>query len=108
MRDGLYKVVFQTPLGAGAGVLLLKDGRLWGGDSGMYYVGNYKHEGQKFTGKITVNRHTREAGYPSVFGIDKVTVTLTGTGSDDSGSVEGTAAEVPGIQFQALFSRISD
>lgn len=39
MEEGLYKVLFQTQLGQGTGVVTVREGRLRGGDSVMYYTG---------------------------------------------------------------------
>ena len=35
MKEGLYKMSFETDLGAGCGVAYFKDGKLCGGDSGF-------------------------------------------------------------------------
>ena len=40
MKDGLYRVEFQTQRGAGAGVVFLEGGALRGGDSQMFYTGS--------------------------------------------------------------------
>jgi hypothetical protein len=45
MQNGLYWVEFRTPLGSGAGVVVLQDGNLRGGDSSMYYFGTYTETG---------------------------------------------------------------
>jgi hypothetical protein len=108
MRDGLYKVEFQTPLGVGAGVIHLVGGKIWGGDAGLYYVGTYALSGSEFTAEVATDRHTHYAGIVSVFGKDRVRISLKGTTSGDSGQVVGTAAESPGVTFQAKFSRIAD
>lgn len=106
MKNGLYKVEFQTPLGAGAGVAILTDGAIRGGDSAMYYAGSYQLEGGKFTAKVLSARHS--AGAQSVFGKDRVNIQLSGTATDDSAQCRGTASEAPGISFQAVLKRISD
>jgi hypothetical protein len=42
MQTGLYKVNFKTPLGLGAGVVVLENGMIRGGDSSMFYRGTYR------------------------------------------------------------------
>jgi hypothetical protein len=108
MRDGLYKVQFQTPLGWGAGVVYAAGGKMWGGDGALYYVGTYNQEGGNVTGQVTTNRHTQNPGIPSVFGRDQVRITLTGVSSGDTAKLNGKAAEVPNVAFTAELTRISD
>ena len=108
MREGLYRVQFQTQLGAGAGIVYARDGKLWGGDAGIFYVGTYQEDGDKFTAKVSIDRHTQHPGIASVFGVDKANITLTGSSSGGTITTTGTAAEVPGVQFQAILTHIRD
>ena len=48
-ENGLYAIRFQTPLGAGAGVAYLENGKLRGGDSMMAYVGSFNETGGVLT-----------------------------------------------------------
>jgi hypothetical protein len=106
LSDGLYKVGFQTPIGAGAGVVYLSGGKMWGGDSSIYYVGTYTQSGNQFNASVATNRHT--AGLTSVFGIDRVHISLSGQIDGNSATMQGTAAEAPRVIFQAILTKISD
>ena len=108
MRDGLYKVDFKTPLGFGSGVVHLVAGRIWGGDAGLYYVGNLNEDGNQFKATVRVDRHTHNPGIVSVFGMDRVTISINGTSSGDVGTASGTAKEAPGVPFQVQLKRIAD
>lgn len=108
MRDGLYKVKFQTPMGEGAGVVYTTGGKLWGGDGGLFYVGSYTETGNKLTATVNTNRHTQWPGLVSVFGVDSVTIRLDGTVNGDTVTCKGTAAQAPGVQFGCVLTRISD
>jgi hypothetical protein len=108
MRDGLYRVHFQTPLGYGAGVLHAAGGKLWGGDAGLYYVGSYELNGDNVTATVTTNRHTQHPGVQSVFGRDEVKISLKGVAEGDTAKFKGTAAEAPGVSFAAELKRIAD
>ena len=108
MRDGLYKVHFQTPLGWGAGVVYAAGGKLWGGDVALFYTGTYSQDGNTVTAEVRTNRHTQSAGYQSVFGRDQVKITLNGISSADTVKLNGKAAEVPNVAFTAELTRISD
>jgi hypothetical protein len=108
MDNGFYKVRFETPRGNGTGVVVLKDGHLWGGDSSMFYTGTYTLADGAFTGKLVTNVHTIAPHKPSIFGRDIVHITLTGTFSRDYGEVMGIAREVPEVPFKAELSKLSD
>ena len=108
VRDGLYKVSFETPLGTGDGVVVLEGGKLLGGDSMMYYVGTYSQDGNKFSAEIATNRHSHSQGMQPVFGQDRVNITLQGVTQGDSAQMTGTAAETPGVSFQASLTRLGD
>ena len=104
MQNGLYKVAFQTPIGAGAGVVVLQDGNLSGGDSSMYYVGSYAVVAGQFTAEVLANRHT--PGQASVFGKDKTRISLTGTAQEASAQATGTSPDAPSVRLQATLTRI--
>ncbi len=57
LQNGLYKIEFQTQLGAGSGVVILHDGQLRGGDSMIYYVGTYKQDGDEFSAEVRTDAH---------------------------------------------------
>jgi hypothetical protein len=108
MRDGLYKVQFQTPLGWGAGVVFAQGDKLWGGDAGLCYVGTHSQDGNQVTAKVKTFRHTQHPGIQSVFGRDQVNIELKGTAEGDSVQCSGTAPEAPGVKFSATLQRVSD
>ncbi|MHC4509421.1 MAG: hypothetical protein ACYTAO_10765 [Planctomycetota bacterium] len=67
MIDGLWTIEFISLDNLyGAGVLVLKDGRLLGGDAGYYYSGEYREKGEKIQGVATITRF--EPNSISVFG----------------------------------------
>lgn len=103
LADGFFVVHFKTPRGAGAGVLTLSNGQLRGGDSAIIYTGTYSQSGDQFTAQVSTKRHSQ--GLPSVFGVDAITISLTGKSTDHTASCSGTAS---GVSFQAELSRISD
>jgi T3SS negative regulator,GrlR len=108
MRDGLYRVLFQTPLGWGSGIVYASGGRLWGGDAGLFYVGTYKREGDNVVAEVRTDRHTQHPGITSVFGRDQVKITLAGVSSGDTVRLRGNATEAPGVDFTAELTRLSD
>lgn len=108
MRNGTYRVAFQTPLGHGAGVVVLHDGHVRGGDSSLCYLGTYEIDGASFRSVIHAFKHTTILGMSSVFGVDDVNITLIGTYDGDNGSLRGSAPEAPGVSFSATLNRLGD
>jgi hypothetical protein len=108
MQNGLYKVEFQTPLGAGAGVVFLQNGKLHGGDSAMFYVGNVSEQGDNLTAEVEGKLHTKVPGMSSVFGVDHTHINLQGKSSGNTASLTGRAKEAPTVSFQAKLTKISD
>jgi hypothetical protein len=106
LTDGLYSVRFKTPMGEGAGVVTLIDGKLCGGDAGIAYLGSYTQDGDNFKATVKTQRHTHGLG--SVFGKDNVTISLAGKSSGTGADCTGTADEAPGVSFRAALARIGD
>jgi T3SS negative regulator,GrlR len=107
MLNGLYKVEFQTPLGMGAGVVVIENGTIRGGDSMMSYVGTYTEHGKDFTAKVEGNMHSRVPWLTSVFGMDRTHINLTGKiNGNASAIVQGRADEAPNVPFQARLTKI--
>jgi hypothetical protein len=106
LPDGFYGVKFKTQRGEGAGVAVLTGGKLRGGDSALAYSGSYQQNGDNFTASVKTSRHAQ--GMPSVFGVDAVDITLSGKSTSDTANCTGSAAQAPGVSFQAVLTRISD
>jgi hypothetical protein len=107
MQNGLYKVEFQTPLGAGAGVVYLENGKLHGGDSAMFYIGKVSEQGEDLVAEVESKRHTQ--GMQSVFGIDHTHITLKGRASNNTAAaLTGSAKEAPNVALKAKLVKISD
>lgn len=104
MKNGLYKVVFYTQRGNGAGVVVLHDGRLLGGDSMVAYVGSYERSDGMITATVEASTHTNVPGMENVFGIPNPKIQLAGRVSDDSATMGGTSPNAPGIKFQATLT----
>ena len=104
LENGLYKVAFQTPLGAGYGVAVLRDGVIEGGDSMMFYRGTYSQEGDAFTASVEIGTHSTVKGMDSVFGVASGSIDLAGQTGSMPATVQGSSPQAPGISFQAVLS----
>jgi hypothetical protein len=106
LPDGFYGVRFKTPRGEGAGVVVLSNGKLRGGDSALAYSGAFSQNEDAFTATVATSRHAQ--GMLSVFGVDAVNISLTGKSSSTSATCTGTATQAPGLALEAVLTRISD
>lgn len=79
--DGLYHMRIE-PLDGGratnAGVMVMRDGQILGGDAFFYYVGAYTAAGEGWRGELVTRQHTRSGDFRPAFGALDVTVSLTG------------------------------
>lgn len=90
MIDGLWTIEFISTISrAGAGVIVLRDNRLLGGDNGYYYTGQYNLTNCSINGSVDITRFNPLI--ISVFGdIDHLSLTFKGKLSVDD-TIEGTA-----------------
>lgn len=107
-ENGLYAIRFGTPLGEGAGVAYLHDGKLRGGDSMMAYVGSYSESDGNLEADVNAYQHTAVPDMASVFGATNVNIHLSGQVSGGNGTLTGTAPEAPGITLKVSMERLHD
>jgi hypothetical protein len=108
LATGLYKAEFNTRRGRGAGTIFVQDGKLWGGDSSMFYIGRYTEDGDGLSAVINTDIHTKIPGIESVFGVDQLRLTLGGTIKGDSIVMTGRAAQAPTLEFEAVLTKICE
>ncbi|MCC5996111.1 MAG: hypothetical protein JJU18_07060 [Oceanicaulis sp.] len=100
MQTGLYVTRFRTPLDDAGGVIYIDGGRVYGGDTAMYYVGEIVSEGDEVHVRLRVRQHdeTRQ----SVFGDHRdFTLSLTGRKKGAEYVFEGRADKAPSLRFEA-------
>lgn len=90
MFNGLWTIEFISTMNRfGAGVLVLNNGRLLGGDNGYYYLGNYEVKDNNIQGKVAITRFNKNT--ISVFGdVDQFSLSFAGQIKQDS--VEAVAS----------------
>jgi hypothetical protein len=99
LKDGQYTVWFRTPRGEGTGIVQLANGKISGGDSVFDYSGSYQFDDDRFSATLSTRRYA--AGPPTLFGVDEVEVKLTGKSNGTTACCSGTAAQAPGVTFEA-------
>lgn len=100
MQSGLYVTRFRTPLDDAGGVIYIDGARVYGGDTGMYYVGEIVTEGDEIRVRLRVRQHDMHR--QSVFG-DHTDFALTLTGRQKGAEYvfEGRADKAPSLRFEA-------
>jgi hypothetical protein len=95
MKNGLYSIHVSLQdgrSGKGSGVIMFRDGKIFGGDAYLFYTGNYTEKGDTFKGEVLVQRHTSSPNANPLFGgPDPVGIGVSGTFSDTTAVVNGTA-----------------
>ena len=94
VTNGLYSI--QTEMtdggrGHATGIIVLRDGKIAGGDSYFYYTGTYTADRGRWRGELTTYEHAKAVGALPLFGGREVTCGFTGTYSADAAEVNGTA-----------------
>src|SRR5688572_12584203 len=98
IQNGTYFVRFQTPMGAGGGVITLQNGKLRGGDGSMIYVGSYNEPSPgTIDADVHIATHTNWPGQGSVFGVPEADIKLKGSIAGGSGKVNGSSPQAPGV-----------
>jgi hypothetical protein len=96
MLEALWSVEFQSSFGMhGNGVAVFETGRVFGGDSSMIYVGDFRVENGSIHSKINVRRYARVPGMSSVVGFDNFNLVVTGTPNEKDMLLSGYVVEDP-------------
>ena len=106
MREGDYSVWFQIPSGTGTARVRATEGKISGGDAYIAYDGWYRLDGKKFEAVINTKRHTD--GPPTWFGIDEVTIRVSGKSTGRIAAGAGTVDQCPGLPLSVTLMWIED
>src|SRR5690242_8510496 len=89
MLDGLWIVRYAGPQGDGAGIVVLTNGRVLGGDNGFTYAVNFEFNKPIFKAKVAVKNF--DTAVPNVLGVvGDFNLVIEGTLQGDD--LNGTAA----------------
>jgi len=108
--SGLYSIdirMLDGIAGGHTGVMLLRDGRILGGDAFFYYLGSYSSSNGRWKGQMVNQEHTPARGEDPVFGGHEIGIGFSGTCDAQGGRLEGTAlAGKRSIRFEAVLELI--
>jgi hypothetical protein len=106
--EALWAVNFASPLGAaGSGVVVFETGRIFGGDSLYYYIGDYVVSVNTVRGKVEVIHYS---GPPlNIFGlIDRMTLQYEGQIRGDTMEATGIDPTNPQRRVTMQFRRLAN
>ena len=102
----LWTVVFQTANGSSGGVAVLRDGKILGGDSQFYYIGEYQLslDGQ-LSGRVGV--HAVFNNSVTVFGVPAkyFELTFSGQSTKSEADLVATVSAMSGVQMKMRLVR---
>ncbi|MGO3933203.1 GrlR family regulatory protein [Rhodopseudomonas pseudopalustris] len=114
MRNGLYSIHIRMLDGVRAwanGVIILRDGKLLGGDPYFWSVGDYTVGDGNWKGDLLTRQHTPYAETPTrpVFAGREVSTGFSGTFADDRSEVFGTSlVGSRSVSFRATLHWLAD
>ena len=92
--SGLYSIdirMLDGITGGHTGVMLLRDGRILGGDAFFYYLGAYSSANGRWKGEFVNQEHTPAKSEHPLFGGYEVGIGFSGHCDDKSAEMEATA-----------------
>jgi hypothetical protein len=114
MRNGLYSIhvgLLDGRAGKGSGVIVFCDGIIRGGDAFLFYTGSYavQDKASTFRGEVIVNQHTVSRDVNPLFGGGEVSIGVSGTFTDTTGTMNGVAlVRKQSLMFRATLRRLAD
>ena len=108
MFNGLWTIEFISTMNRfGAGVLVLNNGRLLGGDNGYYYLGNYEVKDNNVQGNVDIIRFNKNI--ISVFGdVDQFSLTFAGQIKPDSIEAVASFGNTPDLKIRIICKKKVD
>ena len=108
--SGLYSIdirMLDGIAGGQTGVMLLRDGRILGGDAFFYYLGAYSSANGRWKGQFVNQEHTPAKSEHPLFGGHEVGIGFSGSCDDKGAEMEATAlAGKLSIRFAATLKLI--
>jgi hypothetical protein len=107
--QGLYKFSFDTGRGSGCGVMFVTaEGKLYGGNSGHFFVGGYREADGVVYSELAMSRHNYEPNFVPMFPVDSLIMNFVGSHRGEQLVSEGRTEALPGIVFSCIMTPIDD
>lgn len=109
MIEAMWSVRFVTnQSSAGNGVLVLENGKIFGGDSSFTYIGNFEVKDGIVRAEIKVKKYANVAGIHSISGSDEYILPLSGKLDRNEMTLSGKPSNNPQIDIVVRITRISE
>jgi hypothetical protein len=112
ISNGLYSIhirMLDGVDGGNTGVMMLRDGRIHGGDASFDYIGSYTSAHGRWKGELVNHEHTPSVGERPVFGGYEVGIGFSGTYTGDGAAAEATAlVGKRSIRFSAVLKKMAE
>jgi hypothetical protein len=112
IKNGLYSIhirMLDGIDGGNTGVMVLRDGRIHGGDAFFNYFGSYSSANGRWKGELVNHEHTPNRGERALFGGYEVGIGFSGTYTDEGAVAEATAlAGKRSIRFSAVMRKMAE
>jgi len=105
MRNGLYKVEAQSARGSDRGVIVARDGRIFGGNAAFAFGGHSRVSGDGFALELSTLLRNGNPGYQPIAGIGSIA--LRGLSEGERYRLEGSEPLLGGA-FKAVLTGISE
>jgi hypothetical protein len=106
MLNGLYKIEIDSAHGSGRGVMVVRDGHLFGGNAALALAGRYRETGSDIAIEITTVQRNDNSGFKHAPNIDNIA--LRGRREGDRYRFEGGCVLLAGAPFTAVMTAISE
>lgn len=108
MLNGIYRVTFQVAGNQGKGILVVKDGWLYGGDTGFVYSGTFELQGNQIIAKARIQNDF--PGVQSIFNpfLTDFLLELTGQQSAPGFKFQGSVTGQPALLIIVEGTKIKD
>jgi hypothetical protein len=107
--QGLYKFAFKTVRSTGRGVMFATaDGKLYGGNSGYFFIGSYSECEGLIRSELKMSRHNHDPNYVPTLPVDHAIMTFEGRHEGNEVRLSGGTAALPGIVFTTILTPIED
>lgn len=109
--EALYSVSFGDILSSNphenGGVIIFETGRVYGGDSGYYYLGTFETGQDKIKADITVTKHNPSWG--NAFGDAAITFKIKVSASINDNIIEGhmTRSDMPQLTLPVRLKKLA-
>jgi hypothetical protein len=97
MRNGLYRVWSNGPLGRETGALVLKDGVVFAVDRIYAYNGTYREQAGRLSADVTCTRLVADQLAVNLPDMDTITIRASGPAIGEIAQLEGTIDGLPGV-----------